>query len=175
MLGVRIRLTRSRLGRNASDARLRLIRLGLKWLPWCARLLLVLGRNRRPLTLVGWLVLYRLNVWDTGSWLDRLGCHRSLLLRLLDCLLVPLLQCLHLLLLFMTPMDRLADRAAYRTPYVLTSVIVTENVTRTNAVRDETFLVLTFCDMLPKPFHACTVGCYGTLSIFMLTFGCMAE
>ena len=88
---------------------------------------------------------------------------------------MPLLQCLHLLLLFMTPMDRLADRAAYRTPYVLTSVIVTENVTRTDAVRDETFLVFTFRDMLPKPFHACTVGCYGTLSIFMLTFGCMAE
>ena len=173
MLGVWIWLTRSRLGRYTSDARLRLIWLGLKWLPWSDSLLLVLDRNRRPLALVGWLV--RLNVWDAGSWLDGLGCHRSLLLRLLDCLLVPLLQCLHLLLLFMTPMDRLPDRATDRTPYILTSVIVTQNVTRTDAVRDKTFLVLAFRDMLPEPFHACTVGCYRTLSIFMLTFGCMTE
>ena len=91
-------------------------------------------------------------------------------LSLLDCLLMPLFQRLHLLLLLVTPMDRFSDGTTDGAPYVLASVIVAQNITRTYTVRDEAFLVLAFCDVLPQTLHAGAVRRHGALSVFMLTF-----
>lgn len=65
--------------------------------------------------------LHRLNA-------SRNNRSRRLLLILLQCLLMPLFERLHLLLFLMTSVNRLSYRATYRTANVLAAVIMAENI-----------------------------------------------
>jgi hypothetical protein len=62
---------------------------------------------------------------------------------------MPLLQCLHLLLLLVTAVDRFSHRATYRTTNVLAPMVVTKDIPRANTVRHETLLIFAFGNMLP--------------------------
>ena len=88
---------------------------------------------------------------------------------LLDCLLVSLLQSLHLLLLLMTSMNGLPHGATYRATDVFASMVVAEHIPRTNTVWDQALLVFAFSNMLPQSLHPCTVRSNGASSIFVLT------
>jgi hypothetical protein len=76
---------------------------------------------------------------------DRAGWNLSLL----DCLLMPLLQCLHLLLLLVTAVDRFPNGPTDRTTDVLAPVVVTQHIPRANTVRHQTFLIFAFGNVLP--------------------------
>ena len=101
---------------------------------WCARLwwilqwLLLLDRHSccRSLT---YLLYWSWHPYRPSCWWV------SLILILLDCLLMTLLQCLHLLLLFVASVDSFSYGTTNWTTYILTSMIVTQNIPRTYTVR----------------------------------------
>mmetsp|Transcript_5457 Transcript_5457/g.10882 ORF Transcript_5457/g.10882 Transcript_5457/m.10882 type:complete len:221 (+) Transcript_5457:1278-1940(+) len=100
-------------------------------------------------------------------------CVRSDLrhLSLLPGLLIALLQCLHLLLLLMTSMNRFPDWAANRASHILTPMVMAQDVTRADAMRNQTFLILTLGNVLPQTLHSGAMGCHWAPTIFMLTLG----
>ena len=95
--------------------------------------------------------------------------------RLLNCLLVSLLQSLHLLLLLVASVNGFPHRTTDRATYILATMVMTEHVSRTHTVWDQTFLVLAFSNMLPESLHTGAVRSDGTTSIFVLTFRGMSE
>ena len=94
---------------------------------------------------------------------------------LLYSLLVPLLEGLHLFLLFVTAVNRFTNRTTDRATNILTSMVVTEDVSGTDAVRDQALLVFTLCNVLPQSLHTGTVRSDGTSSILVLTLGGVPE
>ena len=94
---------------------------------------------------------------------------------LLNGLLMPLLESLHLLLLLVATMDSFAYRATYWATDVLTSMVVAEDIPRTHTVWDQTLLILTFGNVLPQSLHTSTVRSYRTPSIIMLALGGMSK
>lgn len=94
---------------------------------------------------------------------------------LLHGLLMPLLQNLHLLLLLVTPVNRLTNRSTHGTTNVLTAMVMAQHVPRTDAMGDDAFLILTLGNVLPQTFHSSTMRSYGTLIILVGTFGCMPQ
>lgn len=97
------------------------------------------------------------------------------MLRLLHSLLMPLLQGLHLLLLLVTSMDGLSNGTADGASYVFTAVVVTQDVTGTDAMGDEALLIFTFGDMLPQSLHTGTVRRDQTFTVFVMTLSCMPQ
>lgn len=86
-----------------------------------------------------------------------------------------LLQCLHLLLLLVTSMNGFSNRSANGTSHILTSVIVTQNISGTNAMRNKALLVFALCNVLPQALHAGTVRSDRASTILVLTLGCVAQ
>jgi len=97
------------------------------------------------------------------------------LLVLLNRLLMTLLERLHLLLLLMTSMDRFSNWTTDRTAYVLTTMVMTQHVSRTDTMRYKTLLILTFGNVLPQSLHSGTVWSDGTPTILVLTFSSMTQ
>jgi hypothetical protein len=56
---------------------------------------------------------------------------------------------LHLLLFLVASMNRLSYRTTNWAAHILASVVVAEDVSRAYAMRNKTFLVLAFSNMLP--------------------------
>jgi len=115
---------------------------------------------------------------DRPAWLlldgDR-GLDLRLLLLLLNSLLVPLLQRLHLLLFLMTPVDRFPHRTAHGTPHILAAVVVRQNVPGTHAVRNQALLILAFRYVLPQALHPRAVRRYRAPTVLVLTLGCVPQ
>jgi len=88
---------------------------------------------------------------------------------------MTLLKSLHLLLFFVAPMNGLANWSANRATNIFTSMIMTQNIARTDAMRNKTLLILAFSNVLPKPLHACTMRSHRTVAIVVLTFCSMAQ
>ena len=72
---------------------------------------------------------------------------------LLQCLLMPLFQCLHLLLLLVTAMNCFTDRTTHWTTHILTPMIMAQHIPRTDAMGDNALLILTLGNMLPQTLH----------------------
>lgn len=110
--------------------------------------------------------------WHGGRWGDRnwSACGgRSSLVGLLDCLLVPLLQSLHLFLLLVASVDRFPYWSTNWTAYILAPVVVTENIPRTHAVWNQALLIFAFRDMLPQTLHTRAVRRDRTSPVLVLT------
>jgi hypothetical protein len=90
-------------------------------------------------------------------------------------LLTTGLHGLHLLLLLVAAVDRFPHRTADWTPDVLTSVVMTQDVPGTDAVRHQAFLVFAFRNMFPQAFHTGAVRRHRTPTILMRTLGSVAE
>jgi hypothetical protein len=106
--------------------------------------------------------------WCGGDYrlarLHRLNARRNnrsrrLVLIVLHCLLMPLFECLHLLLsLFLvTALNRLTCRATHTTANVLAAVIMAKNIPRTITMWHRTLLLFTLRNVLPQTLHTCTV------------------
>ena len=92
---------------------------------------------------------------------------------LLHSTLMLLFESLHLLLLFVAPMNGLSDGSTNGTSHILTPMVVTENISATHTVLHRTLLVLAVSDMLPKLLHASTVRGNRTLSCIILASRCV--
>lgn len=90
--------------------------------------------------------------------------------RLLNGLLVPLLEGLHMLLFLVASMNRFAYRTTNGATDVLATMVMTQHIAAADTVRHQTFLIFAFGNVLPQPLHASTVGSYGTTIIFVLAF-----
>jgi hypothetical protein len=68
---------------------------------------------------------------------------------LLNSALMLLFECLHLLLLFVTPVNSLSDGATNGTPNILASMVVTQDISRADTMWDKTLLILAFGNVFP--------------------------
>mmetsp|Transcript_1209 Transcript_1209/g.1902 ORF Transcript_1209/g.1902 Transcript_1209/m.1902 type:complete len:400 (-) Transcript_1209:758-1957(-) len=165
-----IRMSRrsSRWGRLIVNISSLYIRIGSHWSNLLLLLLLLLlVRNlRRRILPIGCFLPLR---WRRRS------SRTSRKLILLQCLLMPLFQSLHLLLFLMTAVNRLANRTTHRTTHILTTMVVTQHISRTNAVGDHTFLIFALRNMLPQPLHPSTVRCHWALIVLVRTLCRMTQ
>ena len=90
-------------------------------------------------------------------------------------LLTTDLHRLHLLLLLVTAVDCFPYRTADGAPDILTSMVVTQDVTGTDAVRHQTLLIFALGNMLPQSLHAGAVRGHRAPAILMGTLGGVAE
>ena len=109
-----------------------------------------------------------------GSLLIR-RIHLLLSHRLPSLLLAADLHRLHLLLLLVTAVDCFPDRTADGAPDILTSMVVTQDVPGTDAVRHQALLIFALGDMLPQSLHAGAVRGHRAPTILMGTLGGVAE
>ena len=82
---------------------------------------------------------------------------------------------LHLLLLFVAAVDRFPHRTADRAPDVLASMVVTQDIPRTDTMRHQALLIFALCNMLPQPLHAGAMRGHWTSPILVGTLGSVAE
>ena len=131
--------------------------------------------------LAGVLIATQLNFWKANfnlEWLTfgrllRLNIQRILIL--FNGRIMTFLQFRHLLLLLMASMNGFSNGSTYRTANIFASMIMAQNIPRTDTMRHLTLLVLAFCNMLPQTFHPSTMWCDWTLPILMRTFGSMTK
>ena len=62
---------------------------------------------------------------------------------------MPFLERLHVLLLFVATMNRLANRTTDGASNILATMVVAEHVTAADAMRYQTLLILAFGNVLP--------------------------
>lgn len=72
-------------------------------------------------------------------------------------------------------MNHLPHWTAHQTLGVLAPMAMTQDVTRTDAVRYKTLLFLALDEVLPQKLYILAVGGDGTLIALVGTLGCMAE
>lgn len=88
---------------------------------------------------------------------------------------MPLLQGLHLLLFLVTTVNSLANGPTHWATYILTTMVVTKHVSRTNTMGNHAFLIFTLRNMLPQPLHSSTVWCHRALIVLVRTLSRMAQ